>query len=137
MILDKKSLFSDAQAFTATANSQSVDLGDDIGHGNLMGLNAAVVEDFTGLTSVQAILQDSDDNSNFADVLSTAAVPVAKLKAGYRFAIDAIPCATRRYVRLRYVVAGTGTGGKISAGVTPTLQNWYSAGQKLGGQRTY
>ena len=137
MIMDNNSLFSDAQAVAATANSQSVDLGDDVGHGNAMYLHIGVTEDFAGLASVQVVLQHSDDNSTFEDVLTTMAVPVAKLTAGYRFAIDKIPCGTKKYVRVRYVVSGAGSAGKITAAITPTLQSWYTAGKKLGGQRSY
>ncbi|WP_051560472.1 Bbp16 family capsid cement protein [Marinobacterium jannaschii] len=136
MLIDINTMFSDGQAVTATAAStKSLNLGEDIGHGNLMALVIAVSEVFAGLTSLQVVIQHSDDDSTWEDVLTTAAVPVADLVAGYRFMLDKIPYNTKPYVRLRYVVAGTGTGGKISAYVTPTLQEWYGHNQKLGGER--
>lgn len=133
MLLDGELQFSNRQAITGTAASTNViDLGDtgtrpwsgakltrDIG-GWCNDLLIQVTQDFTGGTSVQVQIQ-TDDNAAFSSaktVGQTAAVPVADLKAGYRFSLHDFPIGTsERYVRLNYVVVGTPTAGTITAAV--------------------
>jgi len=139
MHLDAQNLFSDAQAFTATANSTNyLDLGDtaqpvlapaklvrDIGGAYDVPLLVQVVTAFTGLTSVEVQVQ-TDDNTGFSSaktVASSGAIPLASLVPGYKFPIPVIPPgANERYMRLRYVVVGTGTGGALTAGIAAGLQ---------------
>lgn len=139
MHLDAQNLFSDAQAITATANSTNhIDLGDtavyrgsaiklkrDIGGANDVPLLVQVVTNFTGLTSIEVQVQ-TDDNSGFSTpklVASSGAIELARLKAGFKFPIPVIPMGTdERYIRLRYVVVGTGTAGAITAGITAGIQ---------------
>lgn len=139
MHLDAQNLFSDAQAVTATAISTNfLNLGDtyqpalspaklvrDIGGGNDIPLLAQVVSTFTGLTSIEVQVQ-TDDNSAFSTpkmVASSGAIELARLKAGFKFPIPVIPMgADERYIRLRYVVVGTGTAGTITAGITAGIQ---------------
>lgn len=134
MLLDGETQFSNRQAITATvASTNTVDLGDtgtrpwsgakltrDIG-GWSNDLLIQVTQDFVGGTSVQVEIQ-TDDNAAFSTaktVGSTAAVPVADLKAGYRFSLADFPVGTsERYVRLNYVVVGVPTAGTITAAVT-------------------
>lgn len=139
MHLDAQNLFSDAQAITATAVSTNhIDLGDtpqpvlspvkltrDIGGGYDIPLLVQVVEDFDAGTSVTVQVQTAATNS-FASaktVAASPAVPVAQLKAGFKFPIPVIPPgADQRYMRLNYVVAGTPSAGKITAGIAAGLQ---------------
>lgn len=142
MVFDQLSLFSDAQAITATANStdfydlgvpgvaayNSVQLRRNLGKGKETPLLIQVVEDFNTLTSLQIIVQ-SDDNAAFSsakDVMSVT-VPLAELKAGFICPIDKLPRGiTERFIRLRYVVAGTDpTLGKITAGVVGAVDGAY------------
>lgn len=134
MILDKQAIFSDQQVVTATvASTNTIDLGatgtpvsgktalkSDLGISDVP-LLIQVTETFAGATSVQVTIQ-TDDNTAFSsptNVASTAAVPVADLKAGYQFPIVWVPRGVKeRFVRLNYTVAGTGTAGKITAGLT-------------------
>ena len=58
-------------------------------------------------------------------VAQTAAIPVASLKAGYRFPLSGFPVGTsERFVRLNYVVAGTMTAGTITAAVTAGVSRY-------------
>ena len=129
MILDNQTLFSDRQALTATAAStNTIDLSPigpgivrDIGPGNPIPITVQVVTAFTGLTSLAVTLQ-VDDNPTFSspkNVISSGAIPLASLVAGYQFNMDYIPRGTdERYMRLNYTVVGTGTAGAVTAGVT-------------------
>lgn len=135
MILDKQNLFSDQQAITASAASTNqIDLGangtpvygaaalrSDLGISDVP-LLIQVTEAFATLTSLAVSVQ-VDNDAAFGSpktVVSTPAVPVAELKAGYRFPIVWVPRGTdERYVRLSYTVAGTNaTAGKITAGIS-------------------
>ncbi|GGE55686.1 hypothetical protein GCM10007276_35950 [Agaricicola taiwanensis] len=140
MIFDKTTLFSDAQAVTASAASTHVvDLGAtdrvlgasanlrrDIGRGTPVPLSVQVVEDFAGLTSLTVAIQTSDDaafGSGVTTHASSGAVPVAELKAGWTSTLHYMPPAgpegMKRYLRLNYTVAGSNaSSGKITAGVT-------------------
>lgn len=133
MLLDGETQFSNRQAITATAASTNfIDLSDtgtranstvkltrDIG-GWCNDLLIQVTQDFAGGTSVAVQIQ-TDDNPAFSSpttVAATAAIPIATLKAGYRFALSDFPVgASERYVRLNYVVVGTPTAGTITAAV--------------------
>lgn len=134
MLLDGETQFSNRQALTATAPSTNfIDL-QEVGrraHSNValtrdiggwdMDLLVQVTQDFVGGTSVTVQVQ-VDDNPGFTSpttVGATAAVPVAQLKAGYRFSLNDFPVGTNeRYVRLNYVVAGVPTAGHVTAAVT-------------------
>lgn len=140
MIFDRTTQYSNGQAFTATAVStnvidhlaagipygSSVALTRDLGVGPEVPILVQVTETFTGLTSVQVTYQTCDAEgfgSGVDNVISTAAVPVAELKAGYQFSIDQIPFKSRkRYSRLNYTVVGTGTAGKITSGAVAAVQ---------------
>ncbi|MGY4397272.1 hypothetical protein ACVWZA_002466 [Sphingomonas sp. UYAg733] len=137
MIMDATTLFSNAQAVTATAASANiVDLGAtgtiygaataiarDIGKGASVPLKVSVVESFNNLTSLTVSIE-TDDNAGFASLRTvwiSPAYPIADLATGARLLLpDSIPLSTdERYVRLKYTVAGTApTLGKITAGVT-------------------
>lgn len=135
MIFDMQSLFSDAQALTATAASTNVidqgttgtpvggtaPLKRDLGAGGPVPLRVQVVEDFTGGTSVAVSIQTSDaeDFGSGVDTIATsAAAPVADLVAGYVFQPQYIPNgANKRYLRMNYTVVGTPTAGAVTAGL--------------------
>lgn len=128
MIFDRQTLFSDAQAVTATAAStNTIDLGPiasgrkrRVGFGEKIPVVIQVVEDFDTLTSLTIAVQESDSaSSGFADIATTGAIPVASLKAGYRASIDVIPRnQSKRFLRLNYTVTGTNaSAGKVTAGV--------------------
>lgn len=142
MILDQQNIFSDKQDLAVAAgnhlSSNVVDVGksgdhprggvpvNDPGRGGGAPILIQVVEDFVGGTSVKVQFVNDDDPEMSAPtvVTETAVIPVAQLKAGYRFKLDRIPEGTRkRYAALRYVTDGTFTAGKITAGVTLDIQS--------------
>lgn len=136
MIFDKTTLFSDAQAITATAASTNVidlgatgtvygaaaSLGRDVGKGQPLKLHIQVVEAFNNLGTLTVTLQ-CDTVENFAspkDVISQT-IALADLVAGKASSIIATPPGVdERYLRLNYTVAGgtAPTTGKITAGLT-------------------
>lgn len=142
-LMDMESMFSDAQAITASAASENViDLGapgtpmhaagaitQDIGRGRPIPVLIQVVEDFATLTSLQVTLEVDADNSWGAGnvkVLDSLDVGVADLVAGKKFNPFYIPEETNlRYVRLYYTVTGSNaTAGKITAGLVFGRNNW-------------
>jgi hypothetical protein len=137
MIFDATTLFSNAQAITATAASTNIiDLGAtgtiygaaaaqtrDVGKGKSVPMRASVTESFNNLTSL-TISIETDDNAGFASaktVWTSVAYTLAQLQVGAQLLLpDDLPVGTdERYLRLKYTVAGTApTLGKITAGVT-------------------
>lgn len=128
MIIDKLLQVSDAQAVTASAASTDV---IDFGQANPnSGINQntslAITVDETataaGAATVTFSVQDSADNSSFADVAVTAATGKAALPAGAQVLIQ-MPVVHRRYVRAYYTVAtGPLTAGKFSAQIVTGVQ---------------
>lgn len=127
-ILDKFLQYSDKQAITVTAVStnvvdagatKNVAIGRDLGAGTPLYLFINVSQTFTaaGAATLTATLQDSADNTTFADVASVGPLSLAQLTAGRGFNIG-FPVPTRRYTRINYTV-GTGpmTAGVVSAHV--------------------
>lgn len=142
MPYDALLMFSNAQAITATAVSTDVlDLGlpsvnprsptgarfpavQGQADGHLNPIVIKVGQSFNTLTSLTIELQGSNDNSTFATVATTGAIPLASLTAGAEFGFLGFPIrATYRYWRLNYVVAGTApTNGNITAGFADGFQ---------------
>jgi hypothetical protein len=138
MIMDLTTLFSNAQAVTATtASTNSIDLGApgtvfgaaapitrDIGRGASVPLALRVVESFNNLTSLTVSIE-VDDTAAFSSpvtVFTSPAYSLADLQTGAvrQLLPDSIPIgANERFIRLRYTPAGTApTTGKVTAGVT-------------------
>lgn len=133
MVLDKNTLFSEAQAIIASAAStNSLDLGalgkvsygekaqllHNVGHKHIP-LLIQVVEDFDALTSLTiAVQSDNDVNFGSPKTVVSESVALADLVAGYVSVIDKLPRIKERYVRILYTVVGTDpTVGKITAGI--------------------
>jgi hypothetical protein len=142
MLLDKQNLFSSDQALTATAVSTNVidrqaggfafttdTLGntppEDPGLSPELEVLCTVTEDFSGGTSVQVQVcaDDAAALSSPTVLLSSAAIAVASLKKGYQFRIAIPPgmAAADRYIGLNYVVVGTPTLGKVTAGIVSRM----------------
>jgi hypothetical protein len=140
MILSKEQLLSDDQAITGTEVSDNViDLGApgtvlgapaaltrDVGKGNPVPILVEVTEAFTLLTSLQLQLQvDNDEAFGSAKLVDESpAIALADLVAGYKFPMLHLPPGVdERYMRLRYVVAGTNPdAGKITASIAAAVQ---------------
>lgn len=136
MIWDMQSLFSWDQAITASAVStnvidqgpvgtpisSTVPLRRDLGAGGPVPLRTQITQAFNNLTSLEAILQTSDDEAFGSGVVvvgRSGAVALADLKVGTVLAPNYVPQgAAKRYLRMSYVVVGTApTTGKVSSGI--------------------
>ena len=128
MYIDKALQVSNEQAVTATAASTDViDFGQanpDVGMTDQCSMVITTDEAATasGAATVTFSVQDSADNSTFADVAVTAAIGKATMVAGYQHVIP-MPTKLRRYCRVYYTVAtGPLTAGKFSAQVVTGVQ---------------
>lgn len=128
MIIDKLLQVSNVQAVTASAASTDViDFGQanpNVGLDDHSSMVITVDEAATaaGAATVVFSIQDSADNSSFADVALTAAIGKAVLVAGHQIVIP-MPTKLRRYCRVNYTVAtGPLTGGKFSAQIVTGVQ---------------
>jgi len=132
-MLDAEIMFCEAQAVTATGDTASTNVydagGASIGDAGQTGENLWVQATCSttatsgGSATVQAVLQDSADNSTFADVVAGPAVAVASVIAGKVLLQVQPPPGMRRYWRIVWRV-GTAvlTAGKFDAYVSNTIQ---------------
>lgn len=128
MYIDKNLQVSNEQAVTASAAStDAIDFGQtnpNVGMDGTSKMAITVDEAATaaGAATVTISVQDSADNSSFADVAVTVAIPKATLVAGYQHVIP-MPTKLRRYCRVYYTVAtGPLTAGKFSAQIVEGIQ---------------
>jgi hypothetical protein len=133
-MLDNEIIFSSAQAVTATGDTASTNVYD-CGGANGQGDNGQTGENLWvnvtvntaaasgGAATIQAVLQDSADNSTFADVASGPVTAVANGTAGAVIFQLQPPPGMRRYWRIAYRI-GTAvlTAGKFDAYVSNTIQ---------------
>lgn len=128
MYIDKFLQVSTNQAVTVTAPSTDViDFGQanpnvGLSDRSTMAVTVNVAATAAGAATVTFVIQDSADNTTWADVSSSGAIPKTALTAGYQLAMP-MPTKLRRYCRLNYVV-GTGplTAGTFSAQVVAGFQ---------------
>lgn len=137
MLLDKKSMFSDAQVVTITAAATNViDLGSarNIGQGEPLNVHVQVTAAMTaGGTSLDVRLVGDTalpiDGSSVV-LASTGAILAATLVAGYEFALRFWPTPASpayRYVSIYYVAVGTFSGGgHITAGISGERDDLYA-----------
>ncbi len=128
MIIDKALQVSNEQAVTASAASTDViDFGQvnpnsGLNRNTTLAITVDEAATASGAATVTFSLQDSADNSSFADVATTAAIGKANLTAGAQILIP-MPAKHRRYVRAYYTVAtGPLTAGKFSAQIVTGVQ---------------
>ncbi|HHV49081.1 MAG TPA: hypothetical protein GXX56_09010 [Rhodocyclaceae bacterium] len=128
MFIDKLLQVSNEQAVTASAASTDViDFGQanpNVGLDDRSNMVITVDETVTasGAATVTFSVQDSADNSSFADVAVTAAIGKANLAAGQQVVIP-MPTKLRRYCRVYYTVAtGPLTAGTFSAQIVTGIQ---------------
>ena len=118
LYLDKRLEFSENQAITTSAESENaLDFGVEKCSAEGKTIDIRIKEDFAGSTSLQFVLQDSADGTSYVDKLTSPAFQVAQLKAKGEdvFYSLVIPKGLRRFIRLKYVVTGTFTKGKVHA----------------------
>lgn len=120
---DDKLVLSDAQEVTATAASTNVidmkDADHNVGEGKqvILEIRVPVAATADGAATVTFALQDSADNSSWADTeIKTAAIGKATLVKGYKVLRTALPTGLSRYLRVYYTVAtGPLTAGAFDA----------------------
>jgi hypothetical protein len=132
-MLDANLIFSSEQVINTTEDStDSVDLGagtDYLGNavipeGSYSGRLRLVIRvgatAFSGGTSVAFKLQDSANDSSFADTeILIAAIAVGTLTAGYLVTSIPIPAGLRRYLKIVYTVVGSPSAGTCNAYLEP------------------
>lgn len=117
----KQNMFSEAQSVAMAAGSAAstnvLDLvAKNIGEGNPLDVEVFVSTAVAGTgATLKVALQDSADNSTFADVLATKAYAISELGKGKLIKFG-LSTPLRRYIRLNYTVAGaTTTAGAVTA----------------------
>lgn len=140
MYVDKQLEFSDAQAVTATANSENVvDLGlagEDIGAGQEMyvviGLPVAMTDAGSDSTvEVKLVQDDNDALSSPSDVQTIGTFGAASAAGSRLFARVAPDAVTERYLGISYTVAnGDLTTGSFDAFMTLDIDQFkaYASG---------
>ena len=108
---------------STAASANAVDLGQD---GDAVGqeltIRVLVTQTFATLTSLTIKLQTSSDNSNWEDVLWSAAILAANLVKGKEIFAVRVPHGLKRYVRISYAVGGSNaTAGKITSYMSKEL----------------
>ncbi len=154
MIIDGQNQFSDlasGDSPTAIADNASAYVLDQnvkngiftAGGGAYKGMfiKAVVQAAFTTSASgtIIAVLQDSADNSSWADLLvPTAAIAAATAVAGYDlFAGQRVPVSARRYLRVVYRIAtGAMTAGTVITFLTPDVDVFDLSQRQATGQVT-
>ena len=119
MLLDKTTMFSDAQALRSTgASTNTIDLkaaGNAV-PGRLV-LIAHADTAFTGATQVVCALQTSDKSDFSSGVVTLASATLSATQLADTqcnlFALG-VPAGLKRYLRVYYTVTGTVTAGAIS-----------------------
>lgn len=123
MLIDKETLFSNAQALTATAASTNIlDLGAanrDIGKANIrFRVQVGTTFQSTGSSTCTIALQ-TDSTSAFSGAVTlfqSAAIPKASMTAGAVLVDIMVPRGTKRWVRVYYTVATADfTAGTLTA----------------------
>lgn len=126
MLLDSQNLFSQNQEITSgTIYSQNI---IDFGKNDVSFAPCIIqaVEDFSSLTSLNVIVQTSETQTfeNSVDLIESKLL-LENLKAGAKFPINFLPKGNKGFMRLAYVVEGTETTGKITAGVVASNELSY------------
>ena len=131
-MLDLNTKYSIAQAVTSTGDTVSTNVYDagsaasaDIGLNDELWINVVCNTTATsgGSATVQAVLQDSADNSTFADVLAGPALPVASVTQGAVLLQACPPLGLRRYTRIAYRIGTAAlTAGKFDAFISMDVQ---------------
>jgi hypothetical protein len=120
MILDMQTLFSDAQALTASAASTNViDLGvaRDIGKGVPIPVLIQLVADATGTSPTLQVDLEVDDNEGFASAKVVQSASISGGVAGDKLPPFFLPEGVdERYCRLNYTLGGTSPTYDITAG---------------------
>lgn len=118
MLLDNENLFCENQEITSGEiySQNIINFGkNDVSFAPVV---VQAVADFTGLNSLKVVFETSID-SDFSDAITLAesTLPQAELKAGATYPITFLPKGNKGYMRLKFVVDGVETTGKMTSGV--------------------
>ncbi len=139
MIQDRENRFSEEQAVTVTAvSTDSFDTQAGLGTGPFASMNRNIGDDkdlrlsvrisesFATATSVNFEYVQADDaalTSNLEVLTQSGAIAIASLTIGKRVKFGTIPKNTKRYVGMRYTVAGANaTAGRVNAALVSDEQ---------------
>lgn len=135
MIQDKKNMFDEANAITATRNSTNViltgspgALARNVGVGEELTISITVDETFTaagaGTLTIAIVTDDNAALTSPTILYQTAALALAALVAAQEPIHLKVPIATyEAYLGLVYTVAtGPMTAGKVTAGIVHDIQ---------------
>jgi hypothetical protein len=139
MITDKLLRVSEGQALTTTAvSTDTIDLSiaRDIGEGEALYMNFAVITALTGGTSVKfEVISSAAANLGSPTVIgSSDAIVTADLVAGKNVAVRINPQIAsngQRYLGARYTISGTYSAGTVTADVVMNIQDgrsFYASG---------
>lgn len=132
-MLDNSLKLATAQAVTSTGDTASSNVydngsansADNSMTGENLWINAVVdtTPTSSGSATIQAVLQDSADNSTFADVVAGPAIAYGSAPAGTVLLQVQPPTGMRRYFRVVWRVGTAAlTAGKFTAYVSNTIQ---------------
>lgn len=124
LYMDKMLELSSNQAITGTTESDnSIDFGTEKCSAAGKRIDIRIKQDFASGSSLQFVLQDSEDGIAFTDKLTSTAFTVSSLKSSGTdvFYSIPIPKGLRRFIRLKYVALGTFTKGKIHAALNTDI----------------
>lgn len=139
MILDTQLNFSLAQALTSTGDTASTNVYDtgaaaDIGNGQqelFTFIRVGTAFTSGGAGTLQLVLQDSADNSSWADIEVSPVYALAALTVNKILRQGRIPVGTRRYLRVAYRIATAAmTAGTVDAYIVldPQYNTPYASG---------
>ncbi|HEV2133797.1 MAG TPA: hypothetical protein VGR47_05995 [Terracidiphilus sp.] len=133
-MVDSELVFGEAQAVTSTGDTPSTNSydtgGANLGPAGMTGENlwvqgiCSTTPTSSGGATIQAVLQDSADNSSFADVAVGPVLPYTAVAAGTQQLAIQPPPNMRRYWRVVWRIGTAAlTAGKFDAFITNTYQN--------------
>lgn len=130
MLLDSQMSLSAAQAVTSTGDTASTNTYDTgtaldggIGEHTWISVFAKTTVTSGGAATVTPVLQDSANDSSYADLLVGQTFALANLTAGRPLMRVRVPVGSRRYLRVVYRVATAAlTGGTFDAYVSKDIQ---------------
>lgn len=137
MIIDDKSVFSDSQAITATADSTNkVNVMKFLGKGEPVLLDFRITETFLTLTSLDITIHQCATESgsytatSMSKTITLASGGLAKgKKVGFRFLSRDV---VHPWLKVIYTVAGSNaTAGKVFAAIAREEADSYEAGQYI------
>ena len=125
MIIDALNEFFAGQSLAANATSKVIDLGNRGTGDTCIPVVLQITESAVGAGTAKVTFESSDTKAFTIakELASTAAVPTAELKTGYRFSIRSLPKTKLRWIRAKLVVTGL-TGGKIEVAVVADVDNY-------------